>query len=266
MVIMETTTTPKRTYQKHKEGFKIAVEHKLNTKLKPTINDDGQSTYPLYIDVRAKGQRTDIRSRLDVNIRPELLNEFLDNSIVKKLIMIEREDITESLKQSVELGSFTMSSWYKSYRNDINNSFLSRAYYEVILSKLSEILKKRGVRQGAINQLLNPEYFDDEKNIFKAEFFLMLLKDLGIEEINSLIELDKSFRSLCIRANMGFQFMFNMVDKPFDFINIIDFFTLKHVRNATFRKTLLEILEAQNIKYSDPLKGFVNDVEKFLLS
>lgn len=266
MVIMETTTPQRRIYQKHKEGFKIAVEYKLNTKLKPSLNVNGHSSYPLYIEVRAKGQRTDIKSRLNVDIVPELLNEFLDNTVVKKLISIERDDIIESLKESEKLGDFTMSSWYKSYRNDINNSFLSRAYYEVILRKLSEILKIRGVRQGALNQLLNPEYFDDEKNIFKAEFFLMLLQDLGIKEINPLIELDKSFRSLYLRADMGFQFIFNMVDKPFDFINIVDFFTLKHVINGTFRKMMLEILEAQNLKYDNPLNGFVNDVEKFLLS
>lgn len=91
---METPETPKRKYKKHKEGFKIAVEYKLNTKLKSMHYFDGRELYPVYVEVRARRKRTFFPSVHSFYINPEEFEAFQNNSIVKSLIESEIKQIT----------------------------------------------------------------------------------------------------------------------------------------------------------------------------
>lgn len=262
---METTTTPKRKYQKHKEGFKIAVVYKLNTKLKPIVAIEGDNTYPLYVEVRAKNQYSFYKSRLKAFINPNGLEEFLDNSIVQKMLSLEKDDITESIRRSVESGNFNMSDWYKSYREDIDNESLMTAYYKMNLSKVSEALQKHGVREEVTISFLETYYYELRQGTIIMPALINLLNDLNIKGIAPLIEINESFESLYMSAQISFHEIFNE-NLDFDFSSILDFFTLKHVKNLSFRKMMLELLEAGGVQKDDPSNEFVNLIERFLLS
>jgi hypothetical protein len=92
---METSDKPKRKYKKHKEGFKIAVDYKLNTKLKSKFQFDGLNLYPVYVEVRAKGKRTYFPSVHPFYVSLEEFDQFLKNPIVCAIIDSERKRIQQ---------------------------------------------------------------------------------------------------------------------------------------------------------------------------
>lgn len=134
---MEPKTTVRGKYKKHKESFKIAVEYKLNTKLKGIESFGGENLYPLYIEVRAKRKRHYFPSYHMLYVLPSEFEQFKATELAKALFAEESELITnfvaEYYNNSVNENSHK---WYNSYRLIAANDYTYHKLRQAIEHKL----------------------------------------------------------------------------------------------------------------------------------
>jgi hypothetical protein len=113
-----------RVYKKHKEGFKIAVDYKVNTSLKPYIGDDSEiEMYPLYIEVRMKGQKSYFKSSYPFFVSSLDLPVLLADPFLSALLSQESSNIRlhlESYMNDINKKP-TLNAWSKEYRANTSN-------------------------------------------------------------------------------------------------------------------------------------------------
>lgn len=170
--------TVTKPYQKHKEGYTIAVEHKMRVNL---------HNHLLYVEVRAKGQTTTFKSRFTFICYSETAFDLaLKNSVVIKCIQYEKKIIEESIKQTVEMKGkeFSIVDWLRLYRqeNGPNLRLVAERYLQ--------------------SQIINNHDSDNTKAMFSEirgfQFlikFVAILKELGVEGTEKITDL----ASICNR-------------------------------------------------------------------
>ncbi len=95
MVKKQIIAQPKRTYQKHKTEYKIAVEHKLkaNNSILSGIS------YSIYVEVRVKKQMNFFRSALKISSESSaVLEKLMKDRHFKKILDCEQRHIYNSIK------------------------------------------------------------------------------------------------------------------------------------------------------------------------
>lgn len=136
MVIMETTTAPKRTYQKHKTEGKITVKHYLDVRLKPSIHEE-KEYYPVYVRVMTKGQTANFKSTTNIiTTQNDFDNEFW-NDEAKKALQKEVENIITIVKdlKPFERTDFKITELTELYTN------LSKPFFDILDLRFREFLK-----------------------------------------------------------------------------------------------------------------------------
>jgi hypothetical protein len=125
---MENQEAPKRTYKKHKEGFKITVNHKLNIVQNTIINYKDLGfipSYPLYVEIRVHRQRTFFRSSHNFNVNPHDFDQFLKDIFVQKLILEESNDIKNHiLNYPISKDYFDIKEWLYDYQQSKNRKLV----------------------------------------------------------------------------------------------------------------------------------------------
>lgn len=117
LINMEPTQKGRGKYKKHREGFKVAVEYKLNAKLKGLETFDGQNLYPVYVEVRAKRKRHYFPSFYSFYVLPEEFDQFKANELVKTLFINESESIISFVTEHYnDPANENESNWYQSYK------------------------------------------------------------------------------------------------------------------------------------------------------
>lgn len=104
-------------YKKHKEGFKIAVEYKLNSKLKGLETLDNHNLYPVYVEVRAKRKRTYFPSFFLSYVASEDFERFKSDELVKAMFAFESDLIVNFVQAYYEKDDEDGDNWFKSYRH-----------------------------------------------------------------------------------------------------------------------------------------------------
>jgi hypothetical protein len=134
---METNEKLKRKYKKHKDGFKISVRYNLNTRLKGTTFSPGVELYPVYIEVRAKRQKSDFRSFYSFYVSPDQFEVFLNSDIAKKLFAIETERIIKTIEDYDKItNDFVIKNWFSEYQLFKSDEIISEKLRRRIFSKL----------------------------------------------------------------------------------------------------------------------------------
>jgi len=134
---METNQQPKRKYKKHIDGFKVAVEYKLNTKLKGLEAIDGQNLYPVYIEVRVKRKRHYFPSYHMFYVLPEEFDEFKACELVRVLFEDESDLIKRFVREHYnDPANENNHKWYNSYKQISANGFTYHRLRWVIEHKL----------------------------------------------------------------------------------------------------------------------------------
>jgi hypothetical protein len=135
---MENSENVKRKYKKHKEGFKIAIEYKLNTKLKGQNFNRQFPLYPLYVEVRAKGKRNYFPSIGNFSVNPSEFEAFKNNEFVRNLLAKESEDIMNCIESEyAEPKDVDYKGWFETYRGNL----LNETIFEKLRIRLREKLE-----------------------------------------------------------------------------------------------------------------------------
>jgi len=119
----EPETSERRRYKKHKEGFKITIEHKLNTKLKGRDTSDGRTLYPIYVIVVAKRKMHYFPSCHLFYVRPDDFDHFRNTELVKTLFT-EESDIIKKwvIEYYNDPANNNKSNWLKLYKSRFPDS------------------------------------------------------------------------------------------------------------------------------------------------
>lgn len=133
---METTTTPKRKYQKHKTEGKITVKHYLDVKLKPSIHE-GKEYYPVYVRVTAKAQAAQFKSTTNIIATQNDFDNEVWNDEAKKALQKEVENIIAIVKdlKPFERQNFRITELTELYTN------LSKPFFDILDLRFREFLK-----------------------------------------------------------------------------------------------------------------------------
>jgi hypothetical protein len=194
---MEAKSTVRGKYKKHKEGFKIAVEYKLNTKLKGQSDEFDNHTllYPVYIEVRAHRQMSFIRSFYAFYASPSNFKTFMTNDLVQSLVLQESEGIKshmESYLRNHDKHGITLKDWLTEYRNDENNIDLSLELTRIFRIKVLGIVTQKEAISNAFSELLRPD--DGIKPILSLA--LLLREILKTDELDEIVEALRAYLRL----------------------------------------------------------------------
>jgi hypothetical protein len=185
---MENQDTQKKQYKKHKEGFKIAIDYKANTSLK-SYSDTGM--YPLYIEVRTKGQKSYFKSYYNFFVSPTDLQLFLNNPFVAGLLAKEANLIREHLENHIRnsLDKISLTNWIKDYRTI--SSSMELGHIPLLFDYLSSFLypSKELTFKTSMNWLTRGELSADT-----ALAVANVLKGYGVTDIDRHIEVFEAFR------------------------------------------------------------------------
>jgi len=115
---METKAKIRGKYKKHTEGFKIAVDYKLNTRLQGIRDVEGADLlYPVYVEVRARRQSSYFRSFYNFYVSPAKFDAFLRTDIVQSLLSNESDQIKSDLEAFDNLSEeFIIKDWLNNFR------------------------------------------------------------------------------------------------------------------------------------------------------
>lgn len=176
----------KRTYKKHKKGYKIGINYFLNKQKKSDVNlFTGETLYPLYITVRVMGQSTTIKSRLIIKSKQEPIDYILQSENIKPFIDNEKKIIEETIRilRPENLDNFEISDWF--------------SYYQIGLLKLEDFLNLAVNKE--IKSLLKNKYSINDNDFYvlnkgnRSLPILELLTKLGVKES---IEMKKKYESI----------------------------------------------------------------------
>ena len=113
---MENQELPKRKYKKHKDGFKVTINHKLNTSVK-NFHSESERPCPLYVEVRVHRQRSFFPSRFDFHVYPKDFDGFLKNEFVQNFLLQESLEIESHIeKQANSKDTFDITEWLSDYK------------------------------------------------------------------------------------------------------------------------------------------------------
>lgn len=120
---METPTTPKRKYQKHKTDYKITVKHYLNTKI--TVFQPGWgNAHPIYLQITLKRQTTLIKSKFPLGLTIDKYKQWSanDSSFIRALER-EKERVIYLIKllKPFEHEDFDLSNISLAYNEDMRS-------------------------------------------------------------------------------------------------------------------------------------------------
>lgn len=260
---MEENTTPKRTYQKHKTGYKIAVTYKLNKRLKPLsiINAD---CYPLYIEVRAKGKMNFFPSRLGIMLSEKGFNDFNNSEIGNLFINQECNRIRNSISTFFEGNdSLTLSNWYEVYSKEILDNSVLRCANTIFAKYINRLIEEKATDEEtknhftSLNESLRANYLDYE-SLVQLFSFLELVKLENIIEVNTLSQ-------IIANNSMALEFDFNLIG------TIENFFTIQDIQDGFYENLIdnyyydsphipskllkIDVIEFLN-KFKDLLRAF----------
>lgn len=250
---MEENTTPKRTYQKHKTGYKIAVTYKLNKRLKPS-SVYNSACYPLYIEVRAKGKMNFFPSRLGIMLSEKSFNDFNNSEIGHLFINQECNRIRNSISTFFEENdSLTLSNWYEVYSKEILDNSVLQYANTIFANRINRLIEERADDDETksyytlLNETLRTNYID--YGILVQLFsFLELVKLENIKEFSTLSQ-------IVVSNSMGLEFDFNIIG------SIEVFFTIQDIRDGFYENLI-------NNYYSNsphiPSKMFKTDIIEYL--
>lgn len=184
----------RKKYLKHKPGFKIAVEHKLNCRLKADsfpydLDEEYDSNHPLYVEIRAKKQRTYVKSIYPFFIEPDLFKMFTQDSCVQALLQIEVKLISDHLRNYIDTKGedFKIGQWHDEFKESFwRRRLLSRKAYEFTKARFTEFVESRG---NSGNEILHLIQFNFEPS--RVYSFIKILKGFGInilEDFQTTIE------------------------------------------------------------------------------
>ena len=248
---MENTTT-KRTYQKHKTGYTIAVTYKLNKRLK-SLSFYNQDCYPLYIEARAKGKMNFFPSRLGIMLSEKGLSDFNNSEIGKLFINQECNRIKKSINAFFEENdTLTLSSWYEVYSKEIlNNSVL---HYANILfaNRINRLIEEKATDNDGKNYFkgLN-EHFKNNSEDYG--FLIELFSFLGFPNLVGLNEF-RILSRIVVENSMGLEFDFNLIG------SITGFFTIQDIQDGFYEKLINDYYQNS----FDPSKMLKKDVINYL--
>lgn len=191
---METKEAPKRKYKKHKQGFKIAVDHKLNTRF---IDENNLS--PLYVEVRVKGQRTFLKSRFQCHLLNHKWEEVASNIIVKQCFEYEKKEIVSSILSNEKLFSeeFSLSEWYGNYSRRKGQSRFDKIYAEYSKDQLLKFIQSDNSNNIDKNRLKKriDEYTSNWAAVDDVEL-LYAAGHLNLKDVAELLDIINSFQSI----------------------------------------------------------------------
>jgi|GEM_PF-4734822 len=180
---METDEKAKKKYQKHKEGFKIAVDYKVNNSLKSYQDIHGSNLYPLYVEVRAKGQRSYFKSSYNFYINPSDLDVLTSNESINKILTREKELITEHLDRYYEVkrDKFSIKDWLGSYRQEESRVSFDYTFMTYCRKILLGSTKNEAVVNAIDSLTLGEDFLDSALNL------AIILRDFGVQKCDELI-------------------------------------------------------------------------------
>jgi len=189
---MEPKSTIRGKYKKHKEGFKIAIEYKLNTRLK-AINDVDNTIplYPLYIEVRAFRQMSFIKSFYNFYLNPSNFEAFLENDLARSLILNETEGIRNHLESYVrnrDKHGISLKDWLTEYKDEEYNEELHKSLRLVLFRKLESVSKNSIITNGLFYDLV--PFGADVKHMLN-----LALLSRELSKANQLDELIEGFQA-----------------------------------------------------------------------
>ena len=177
--------TVTKPYQKHKEGYKIAVEHKMRY-IKTTSN------HALYVEVRAKGQTMTFRSRFNMAATDEAyIQKAFNNPFVIECFGYEKERITKSLTEHIKRGDndFSLSVWLNSYRNWGENQEISSILSQHLSDDFSAYFETKNVIFDSFT--ISNGFYESDMN--RMVILASILFQLGHKDIENLLNKAKSF-------------------------------------------------------------------------
>lgn len=181
-----TSSRVRGPYKKHKEGFKIAVDFKLNTTQKPQYSWEHETDglFPLYIEVRAKRQRAYFRSQHPFSVAPDKFEHFKQNPIIASLLAQESKLVSEHLANYVAQieGELNINDWYGSYR------FLNkkRTFPEILVGFITSEFRSL-VSRGKIDQVDLFNVVQEPMEIRAVFALASILTKLGIEGFEEIL-------------------------------------------------------------------------------
>lgn len=227
---MEENTTPKRTYQKHKIGYKIATTYKLNKRLKPSsfYNHD---CYPLYIEVRAKGKMNFFPSRLGIMLSEKSFSDFSKSEIGNLFINQECNRIKKSISAFFEENdSLTLSNWYEVYSREILENSVSQYANTLFANRINRLIEEKTTDDETknyytfLNERLRINY-SDYGSLVELFSFLELVKLENIIEVSTLSQ-------IIVNNSMGLEFDFNPIG------TIENFFTIQDIQGGFYENLI----------------------------
>lgn len=231
---MGENTTPKRTYQKHKTGYKIAVEYKLNKKLKPEIfqhEEEEVNLYPLYIEVRAKGKVTFFRSRLQIKFSDKKFEEFLNSSAGNLFINEEKSRIIKSVSNFfLQNQAYSLSEWFETYSYEIYSNTISNYTNKILAKQITKLVEQEATNEydkmlyTFLNEQLQLDY-QNYSNVIELFAFLGLVK---IKNLITIIKLKNSIIDSFMLLSLDFSV----------FGNILYFITIQDINSGFCEKMI----------------------------
>lgn len=227
---MEETTTPKRTYQKHKTEYKIAVTYKLNKRLKP-LSFYNRDCYPLYIEVRAKGKMNFFPSRLGIMLSEKSFNDF-NNSVIGNLFINQE---CNRIKKSIgaffeENDSLTLSNWYEVYSKEILENTVLQYVNTIFANHINRLIEEKPDDDETKNyyKLLNETIrikYSDYGSLVELFSFLGLVKLSNMKEVSILSQ-------IVVGNAMALDFDFNLIG------SLEGFFTIQDIRDGFYENLI----------------------------
>lgn len=180
---METNEKKKQKYKKHKEGFKIAVDYKVNDSLKSYQDIYGSNLYPLYVEVRAKGQRSYFKSCYNFYINPLDLDAFVNHELINTILLKEKEFITSHLDSYYEYmkDRFSIKDWLGAYRMEESRASFDQSFMNYCRKILLGFTKDIPVINAIDSLTLGEEFLDSTLNL------AIILRELGVQKCDELI-------------------------------------------------------------------------------
>ncbi len=186
---MENSKISKKTYQKHKTENKVAIEYKLNMRLKPMEG----IFFPLYIEVRFRGKMNFFPSRVALRLSESLFKDFYKNPIISPFFDIERYTIFNSINSFFynEKDDTTLTKWYAHYQDYLKEQNLI-TYIDCMvqneLQKLRLSRDKESLKSIEIGEILNNFQFNNHYENRQADLIDVLLF-FGVKDVEYLSEL-----------------------------------------------------------------------------
>lgn len=189
---MEKKEAPARKYKKHKEGFKIAVEHKLNSNLKGTVYGK-TGHFPVYIEVRAKRQTTFFPSEFISITTLEGWDNLDKWDYVKAIMKIEANIITHHMENYIKAheNDFKIKEWLNSYKEVCSGTDIGILEHHFIKEEFEKLSIKRGLDFKIYESMLHP-YYSLDRNMSLIYF----LKEMGVKEVEIMIEVKAAYDRL----------------------------------------------------------------------